>query len=133
MVEINTQNSAVSGLVTQPQRDSAFDVPKVEAISSGEKLKEHPPESPQENSSAATKAAGSEQDLELKVAQLNANIQQFSRTGVRFRIDQEYGELLISVVDLTTGSVVRQIPSEEILELSRRMEELQGLLFDEKA
>lgn len=54
-----------------------------------------------------------------------------SVTSLNFSVDQDAGRLVVKVMDQKT--VVRQIPSEEMLDLVKRMKEFEGLLFDAKA
>jgi uncharacterized FlaG/YvyC family protein len=39
---------------------------------------------------------------------------------------------MVTVKDETTGDVIRQIPPAEILDLATRLEEMIGLIFDQK-
>jgi flagellar protein FlaG len=40
---------------------------------------------------------------------------------------------MITVIDESTGKVIREIPESEILELAAKMKEMVGMLFDQKA
>ncbi len=55
---------------------------------------------------------------------LNQMVQQVSRQ-LHFKVDSDSGKTLIQVVDKTTGEMLRQIPSEEIVALQHRLSELQ--------
>lgn len=50
-----------------------------------------------------------------------------------FSLDEESGETVIKVVDSSTDEVIRQIPSEEILAISKALDKLQGLLLQQQA
>ena len=50
--------------------------------------------------------------------------------SVRFERDSGTDELVVKITDRETDEVIRQIPSEELLELSRHLEELRGNLVD---
>jgi len=50
-----------------------------------------------------------------------------------FSIDEDNGKLVVKIVDTTTQDVIRQIPSEEALAISRSLEKLQGILLQGKA
>ena len=50
--------------------------------------------------------------------------------SVRFENDSEAGEMVVKVVDPDSDEVIRQIPPEELLELTQRLEELRGNLVD---
>ena len=53
--------------------------------------------------------------------------------GLEFNVDQSSGKTIVRVVDLDTQQIIRQIPSEEMVELSRVLERLEGLLFRDVA
>lgn len=54
-------------------------------------------------------------------------------TSLRINIDQDSSKVIIKVIDRNTNEVIRQIPSEDMMTLLKRMKDLQGLLFDAKA
>ena len=51
-----------------------------------------------------------------------------SQRNLSFRIDEGSGRTVISVVDATTNQVIRQIPSQEVLDVSRALESTSALL-----
>jgi flagellar protein FlaG len=53
--------------------------------------------------------------------------------NLRFSVDDATGKMVVRVVDTATGDVIRQVPSEELLAISRSIDRLQGLLFHQKA
>jgi flagellar protein FlaG len=52
---------------------------------------------------------------------------------LEFNVDQASGKTIVRVVDLETQQVIRQIPSEEMVELARVLERLEGLLLNKHA
>ena len=50
--------------------------------------------------------------------------------SVRFENDDQAHELVVKIVDTESQEVIRQVPAEEILELSTRLEEVRGNLVD---
>lgn len=46
-----------------------------------------------------------------------------SRSSIRFKLDEGSDRVVISVVDQKSGEVIRNIPSEETLKLSKRITE----------
>ena len=52
---------------------------------------------------------------------------------LEFSVDQESGDTVIRVIDRETDEVVRQIPSEELMHLRRRLEEAAGVIFQDSA
>jgi flagellar protein FlaG len=68
--------------------------------------------------------------VEEAVASLNAFVQLMDR-NVSFEIDTDSGRDVISVFEKETKELIRQIPSEETLELLKRMDTMVGVLFSE--
>lgn len=52
--------------------------------------------------------------------------------GLRFSTDQVTGKPVITVIDVESGKVVRQIPSEEVLDFMRQFESTKGALLSVK-
>lgn len=63
------------------------------------------------------------------------NLNQFmsaNRRDLVFRVDQDSGRLVITVMNPETGEVVRQIPPDELLSVARTMRDA-GFLLDTRA
>lgn len=63
-------------------------------------------------------------------------IQEFvssTASDIKFSIDEDSGETVVKVVDRETQEVIRQIPSQEMLDLAQALDKLQGLLIKQKA
>lgn len=63
------------------------------------------------------------QDAEQVVAQLNKSIQSVQR-NLSFSIDEDLEKVVINITDKETDEVVRQIPTEEALEMSKSLKNL---------
>jgi flagellar protein FlaG len=50
-----------------------------------------------------------------------------------FSIDDDTGHTIVKVVDAQTDEVIRQMPSKEVLAISKAIDKLQGLLIQQKA
>lgn len=77
----------------------------------------------------------SEQSVEAlrkTVDAINDFMSQFQRT-LNFSVDQEGGQTIIKVIDKSNDELVRQIPSEDFIEISKHIEQMNNLLFSEKA
>ncbi|MCK9512764.1 MAG: flagellar protein FlaG [Pigmentiphaga sp.] len=70
--------------------------------------------------------------LAQALRELNQRLHAWS-TNLRFEIDDETSRVVVQVVDSETGDVVRQIPSEEVLQMSKMLGKLQGLAFHASA
>lgn len=50
----------------------------------------------------------------------------------QFVIDKDLGEVIVKIMDTAKKEVIRQIPSEDAIRLSKNIREMVGLLFDSK-
>lgn len=57
---------------------------------------------------------------------------QMAGVGVRFEFNQEAEKMITKVVDAASGEVIRQMPTEDVLRLSKALGKFQGLLVDQK-
>ena len=53
--------------------------------------------------------------------------------GLQFSIDEDSGTTVIKLIDTETMLVLRQIPTVEVMEISKALGKLQGLLVKEQA
>jgi len=82
-----------------------------------------------------------EGEVKQSIVELNNSSQLISR-NLEFHIDKNSGRTVITVLDTDSKEVIRQIPSEQLLEISSRLNELQvsnlediqaaGILFNGK-
>jgi flagellar protein FlaG len=75
----------------------------------------------------AAHAATAGRDLERALRKLNETMAAEQRS-LSFRVDKESGRTVITVVDAATKEIIRQIPAEEVLAVSRALEAVGGLL-----
>ncbi|MBL4911574.1 flagellar protein FlaG [Shewanella schlegeliana] len=55
------------------------------------------------------------------------------RKGLAFKVDEDSGRSVVSVMDVDSGDVIRQIPNEEALELAQKLNEVAGFLLKTEA
>jgi flagellar protein FlaG len=75
----------------------------------------------------AERAAVATRDLENTMRRLNATMGAAQR-NLSFRVDEGSGRTVITVIDAVTKEVIRQIPSEEVLVVSKALEAAGALL-----
>jgi len=89
---------------------------------------------PPASSPPAGDAETRSREVRETVQNLNDFIQRQDR-ALQFEVDDVTGDTVIKVMDSATDEVIRQIPSEELLALARRMMQLhedKGTLFQDK-
>jgi flagellar protein FlaG len=65
------------------------------------------------------------------VDEMNSFLQSMNR-NLSFSVDEQLGESVIIVKDSESEEVIRQIPSEELVVLRKKMDDVVGILFDTK-
>ncbi len=80
----------------------------------------------------ATKVTPSIAQLNKAVSDINKTIQSLS-PGIEFTVDKESDRVVVKIIDQQTNEVLRQIPTEEALEISKSLGKLQGLLIKQQA
>lgn len=74
----------------------------------------------------------SREKLSESIQQLNDQLQKFNR-DLQFVADEGTGKRVVKVIDSNTGAVIRQIPPEEILRIMQNIDNMSGLIFNNKA
>lgn len=82
--------------------------------------------------SATVSAAESAASVRQAVDEANEALRSVS-AGVEFSLDEGSGKVIVRVVDSETDEVLRQIPSEQMLAISRAIDDLRGLLIKQEA
>ncbi|ENL8733098.1 TPA: flagellar protein FlaG [Pseudomonas aeruginosa] len=81
---------------------------------------------------ASREASESRYDLGLAVSDIQSFVQSVKR-NLNFSIDDSSGQVVVKVIDGDSGEVVRQIPSEEVLKLAARLDDVRSVLFETRA
>ncbi|WP_350594247.1 MULTISPECIES: flagellar protein FlaG [unclassified Pseudoalteromonas] len=70
------------------------------------------------------------EQLEKMAQQLQDFMGEMNRS-LQFKVDEDSGRDVIKVLDKTSGEVIKQYPSEEVLSLVSKLSETAGLLIDQ--
>ncbi|TVL14859.1 flagellar protein FlaG [Shewanella algae] len=84
---------------------------------------------------ASAKPAEVEVDTDTLIALTDSltDVMSMMRKGLEFRVDEMQGMPVVSVMDMDSGELIRQIPSEEALALAEKMSEIAGVLMKTEA
>ena len=81
-----------------------------------------------------SKTAQEKTDAKIEhIAQAMDSYVQSIQRKLQINVHQGTGELIVKVISKEDGKVIREIPSEELLDLASKMEEMMGVLFNESA
>ena len=73
-----------------------------------------------------------QQVTEEMLQELEQDIESMHSVGLRFAKFDELDRTYVKVIDKSNDEVIRQIPSEDVLKLAAKMEEMIGILFDKE-
>lgn len=65
------------------------------------------------------------------LADINDNLKMAS-IDLRFEFDKDSKHMITKVLDTQTGELIRQMPTEDAIHVSKVLDRLQGLLFSQK-
>ena len=68
-------------------------------------------------------------NLQDAISLLNKQMADTGR-GLGFSYDESKASPVIKVSNINTGEVVRQIPSEEVIKMAHKIDELKGILYN---
>lgn len=68
-----------------------------------------------------------------EVLEVARNHFEISDVGLDFSVHGGTGRIQVSVTDKQTGELIREIPPEGVLNLMAKLDEMMGILFDQKA
>jgi len=71
-------------------------------------------------------------DIANRVADAQRNLNVMHAMDLNFSVHEASGQTIVRVIDETTGEVIREIPSSEMLNLAAKLDEMIGLIFDQK-
>ena len=83
-------------------------------------------------SSSPVSATEQKQQVEAAVKAVKDFIQPMA-SNLAFEMDEDTGRTVVKITDASSGELIRQIPSEEMLEIAKALDRLQGLLVKLKA
>jgi len=88
---------------------------------------------------ALTRSSGSQvattQDTELlkDVLRVAERHFQIRNVGLDFEVHDATGRLKVTVLDSDTGKVIREVPPQQVLDMVAKLDEMMGILFEQRA
>jgi flagellar protein FlaG len=83
--------------------------------------------------SVAVKDEQSEAEVLAEVVEQLSEVVTLMNKGLAFSVDEDSGSAIVKVMDIDTGEIIRQIPSDEALELAQKLQDVKGLLLKTQA
>lgn len=123
------QNASNMAQAAQPARVAGDGAPNVVANPSNVQAKPSvTPELPQTEVKQAVEQQPSAAQLKNAVENINKALKQSNR-NLEFTVDESTNKQVFKLVDTDTGDLIRQYPTEEMLAVSRAIDQIQQGLF----
>ena len=81
---------------------------------------------------ATNEVQPSRQELDKAVKAVNEFVGSVNNS-LKFSVDEDTGQTVVKVIDNATKEVIKQVPSKEMLEIAKALDNLKGLLVQQKA
>jgi flagellar protein FlaG len=85
---------------------------------------------PQPDTKAASEVSSKELEATLEKFRQAADL---SSSSLSFSIDHDTGKTVVRVTDQATGQLIRQIPSQEMIDLAKSIDQMRGILIRKQA
>ncbi len=71
-------------------------------------------------------------DLKELAANIQENLKYINDVDLQFSVHEASGQVMVVVREESSGKVIREIPSREVLNLAAKFDEMVGLIMDKK-
>ena len=115
------QKSAVPAVPAVPAAPAAPAAPAVSAVPKAPAIKVEPLVDPKQM----------RENLREAIEKLNDQVERNGR-GLNFSVDDRLNRPIITVRSTATGEVVRTIPNEVVIKVAHNIEDIKGLLMDQR-
>jgi len=63
---------------------------------------------------------------------LQSSLNMIHNVDLQFSVHDSSGRIMVTVKDASTGQVIREVPPSDLLNLAAKLDEMIGLIFDER-
>lgn len=124
-MEIRSIGSSMVPALNVVERNGVNSSPAVASATTTQKNSEVSLEKPTEQASTLVQLDQAIKDINKS---LRDNVQ-----GIEFSVDDDNGKVIVKVVDQNTKELIRQMPSEEAIQISKAIDQAIGLLIKQSA
>lgn len=72
-------------------------------------------------------------ELEELSSDVQKHIKIMNNVDLHFKVHEDSGQIVVTVIDESTGEIIREIPSSELLAFADKFDEIVGMIFDQNA
>lgn len=118
-----------------PNLSSAATAPRLASDSAPAAVATPRPQAPEPAQAAASAPPPTQSQIQSALDSMNKVLKQ-NNAGLEFSVDKDTRRTVFKLVESTTGEVIRQYPTEDLLAIARAIDQMpqyQGLLLSQKA
>ncbi len=125
--ELEAETKSRAGL-NQPQSENVQQANQLASTQVVDKLKK----AEEADAKSEKEEEVEKQALESVVEELS-DVMKLMNKDLAFSVDEDSGTAVVKVMDIDSGELIRQIPSDEALELAQKLQDVKGLLMRTEA
>ncbi|MGD9969297.1 MAG: flagellar protein FlaG [Sulfuricurvum sp.] len=130
-MEIFQTTAKVQQSQTSPQSLNKSDLHKTQTVQEAEKSKINDNKMAESKNAENANKNKTENQVSKLVDELNRSLDPFN-TSIRFGFDNTSDIFYVSVIETQSNRMIRRFPAEEAQALLPKIQEVNGLLFDER-
>lgn len=116
---------------TTVQKTSGTELQGTQSVQQMQKAQINQDKIAQSNNEEKTSKVDSQEQMDKLIDQLNRSLDPFN-TSLRFGFDNSSEDFYVSVIETKSNRMLRRFPVEQAEQLLPKMQEVNGLLFDQK-
>lgn len=116
---------------TVVQKNTATELQSTQSVQQMQKAQINQDKVSESNNEQKTAKVDSQEQMDKLIEQLNRSLDPFN-TSLRFGFDNSSEDFYVSVIETKSNRMLRRFPVEQAEQLLPKIQEVNGLLFDQK-
>lgn len=116
---------------TVVQKNTATELQSTQSVQQMQKAQINQDKVSESNNEQKTAKVDSQEQMDKLIDQLNRSLDPFN-TSLRFGFDNSSEDFYVSVIETKSNRMLRRFPLEQAEQLLPKIQEVNGLLFDQK-
>lgn len=116
---------------TSVPKQSGIEGTAMQSVQQIQKAQINQDQASQADNAQRTTKIDSQEKMDQLIDKLNKSLDPFN-TSLRFGFDSQSEDFYVSVIETQTQKILRRFPAEQAEQLLPKMEEVTGILFDQK-
>lgn len=131
IMEILQTTAKMQQSQTVVQKNTATELQSTQSVQQMQKAQINQDKVSESNNEQKTAKVDSQEQMDKLIDQLNRSLDPFN-TSLRFGFDNSSEDFYVSVIETKSNRMLRRFPLEQAEQLLPKIQEVNGLLFDQK-